>query len=191
MKGKIITHREVAARWSYAEITGRFAAEYATRHPEAASVALMTKIRSGTLFDDLNQAERDQLSNWFDTGYRRDYATVFNAWYRSFRGESWTKSQLAAVYTPSSTEPSGEGRDAAVAADAVPTASTQQEPLIIGHRDDGKLALWEGTCRASLFARAADEDAQILVWVPYDGNWPGRVFGATPHSLEYNIFGLL
>jgi hypothetical protein len=216
MKGKVITHRELAARWSYAEITGRFASKYATNHQDPQSVALINKINNGISFGDLDQAERDQLANWFDTGYRRDCAKVFNAWYVSFRVESWTKSQLAAVYTLPINDPLGQGRsltfgdyiaharrrlpnghvdirDAAVAADSVPSATPfiQREPLVIGHRSDGKLALWEGKFRACLFSRVADQDAQILVWVPYEGKWPGRVLGATPRSLEYYIFGML
>jgi|SRR6266702_5729085 len=199
MLGKIVSHREVAARWSYAEITGRFASEYGAAHQELESVALMTKIRNGALFDDLNQAERDRLGVWFDTGLRRDYAKALNGWYRSFRCENWTKSQLARVNMLPIIDPLGQNRsltflsylahprrrlpngdleirDPAVAADAIPidTPFVQQEPLVAGHWDDGKLMLWEGNFRAVLFARTADPRAEVLVWVPHEGNWPGK-----------------
>ncbi|MCP3460440.1 hypothetical protein [Bradyrhizobium sp. CCGUVB23] len=61
-----------------------------------------------------------------------------------------------------------------MAADAVPIniPFVQQEPLVIGHWDDGKLVLWEGNCRAVLFARTADPKAEVLVWVPHDDSWP-------------------
>ncbi|UWU68195.1 hypothetical protein [Bradyrhizobium sp. NC92] len=199
MKGKIFTHREVAARWSYAEVTGRFAADYAANHQQPESVALMAKIKSGAPFDSLDAAERDRLGVWFDTGLRRDYANALNNWYNSFRCESWTKSQLARVHTLPIIDPLGQGRslaflsylahprrrlpngqletrDPAVAADAVPinTPFAQQEPLVIGHWDDGKLVLWEGNFRAVLFARTADPKAEVLVWMPHEGNWPGK-----------------
>ncbi|WP_156944632.1 hypothetical protein [Bradyrhizobium sp. Ec3.3] len=120
-----------------------------------------------------------------------------NNWYKSFRCESWTKSRLARVHTLPIIDPLGQGRslaflpylahprrrlpngqleirDAAVAADAVPIniPFVQQEPLVIGHWDDGKLVLWEGNFRAVLFARTADPKAEVLVWVPHDDSWP-------------------
>src|SRR5262249_44763726 len=116
-----------------------------------------------------------------------------------FRCESWTKSQLARVHTLPIIDPLGQGRslaflsylahprkclhgggpdqrDPAVAADAVAIATpfVQKEPLIIVHWDDGKLTLWEGNFRAVLFARTADPDAEVLVWVPHEGSWPGK-----------------
>jgi hypothetical protein len=199
MLGKIASHREIAARWSYAEVTGRFAQAYAEAHTDPASIALIKRIKMGASFDDLGQAERDLLSTWFDTGYRRDYARALNGWYRSFRCESWTKSRLARVHTLPIIDPLGQGRslaflsylahprrrlpngdvdvrDPAVAADAVSidTPFVQREPLVIGHWDDGKLTLWEGNFRAVLFARTADPQAEVLCWVPYEGNWPGK-----------------
>jgi hypothetical protein len=199
MLGKIVNHREVAARWSYAEVTGRFASAYVEAHQDAESVALITKIRNDASFDDLDEIERERLAVWFDTGYRKDYAKALNGWYKSFRCESWTKSQLARVHTLPIIDPLGQWRslaflsylayprrrlpdgepdvrDPAVAADMVPTDTpfVQREPLIIGHWDDGKIVLWEGNFRAVLFARTADPKAEVLAWVPYEGNWPGK-----------------
>jgi hypothetical protein len=73
MLGKIVGHREIAARWSYAEITGRFASAYIQNHQDSGSVALISKIRNGASFDNLDGAERERLALWFDTGYRRDF----------------------------------------------------------------------------------------------------------------------
>jgi hypothetical protein len=66
--------------------------------------------------------------------------------------------------------------DAAVAADNVPitTPFVQREPLIVGHWNNGELTLWEGNFRAVLFARTPDPAAEVLVWMPYDGRWPGK-----------------
>lgn len=186
MLGKVVSHREIAARWSYAEVTGRFASEYAQNHQDASSVALMEKIKTGTSFDDLDSAERGRLAVWFDTGYRHDFANAFNGWYQSFRCESWTKSQLARVRTLPVIDPLGQCRslaflsylahprrqlpngdldmrDAANAADAIriDTPFEQREPLIVGHWDNSaKLMLWEGNFRAVLFSRTVDPDAQ-------------------------------
>jgi hypothetical protein len=68
--------------------------------------------------------------------------------------------------------------DPAVAADAVSvgTVFQQREPLIIGHWDDGSIVLWEGNFRAVLFARTPDPLAEVLVWMPYEGNWPPNPF---------------
>jgi hypothetical protein len=44
MIGKIVGHREVAARWSFVEITGRFGSAYTQNHRDAASVALIAKL---------------------------------------------------------------------------------------------------------------------------------------------------
>jgi hypothetical protein len=199
MLGKIVGHREIAARWSYAEITGRFASAYIQNHQDAGSVALISKIRNGAPFDNLDGAERERLAEWFDTGYRRDFANALHGWYRSFRCESWTKSQLARIHTLPYIDPLGRNRslaflsylahprkrlpggrldagDPAVAADAIPidVPFVQLEPLIIGHWDDGTLLLWEGNFRAALFFRTADPKARVLVWVPHEGSWPGN-----------------
>jgi hypothetical protein len=197
--GQIVTHREVAARWSYAEIMGRFSADYEAAHQDAPSLNLIAKIKSGATFDTLIESERELLGQWFDTGYRKDYASALNGWYTSFRCESWTKSQLARVHTLPIIDPLEQGRslaflsylahprhrlpngdlevrDPAVAADAIPidTPFVQKEPLVIGHWDDGKLTLWEGNFRAVLFARTADPKAEVLVWIPHEGRWPGK-----------------
>lgn len=194
MKGKIASNREIAARWSFAEITGRFANAYRQNHTDVVSVTLMAKIQGGALFDNLSPAEHYLLAQWFDTGYRRDYAYALNNWYRTFHCVSWTKSQLARVHTlpiidpleagrslaflsyiahPRKRLPNGQPdqRDPAVAADATPISMpfVQSEPLIVGHWSDGKLTLWEGNFRAVLFARTADPAAEVLVWIPLDG----------------------
>ena len=199
MKGTLASHREVAARWSYAELTGRFAAEYAQRHVGLISAALISKIVSGVPFENLTDEEKQLLAAWFDTGYRKDYANAFNGWYTKFRCESWTKSQLARIHTLPIIDPLAQGRqlafisylahprrkrpdgtpdplDAAVAADNVPitTPFVQKAPLIVGHWDNGKLTLWEGNFRAVLFARTPDPATEVLVWVPHDGQWPGK-----------------
>jgi hypothetical protein len=197
MIGRIVGHREVAARWSFVEITGRFASAYIENHWDAASVALIAKIKNGASFDDLGGAERERLALWFDTGFRADFSNALNGWYRSFRCESWTKSQLAKIHTLPAVDPLGryrsltflsylahprkrlpsgalDERDPAVAADAIPidVPFVQPEPLIAGHWDDGTLMLWEGNFRAVLFSRAADPEAEVLVWVPHEGSWP-------------------
>ena len=197
--GQIVSQREIAARWSFAEITGRFASEYIAAHRDRLSSDLIAKILGGAPYDELDEGERELLSHWFDTGYRKDYARALNGWYDSFRCESWTKSQLARVHTLPIIDPLKQGRslaflsylahprhrlpngdlevrDAAVAADSIPidTPFAQKEPLVIGHWDDGKLTLWEGNFRAVLFARTADPAAQVLVWMPHEGRWPGK-----------------
>jgi hypothetical protein len=199
MQSRIISQRELAARWSYAEVTGRFANEYIGRFQNSESIALIAKIAGATPFDILDAAEKERLSVWFETGYRKDYANAFNGWYKSFQCETWTKSQLARVHTlpvidpleqrrslaflsylahPRKRLPNGDIdiRDPAVAADSVPIATpfVQKEPLVIGHWDDGKLTLWEGNFRAVLFARTSDPKAEVLVWMPHEGNWPGK-----------------
>ncbi|MET4491642.1 hypothetical protein [Bradyrhizobium sp. LA7.1] len=205
MKGKIVTNREVAVRWSYAEVTGRFGAKYAAAHQEPESIALIAKILNGALFDDLDDTERKRLGAWFDTGLRSDFAGALNSWYTSFRCESWSKSELGVVYTLPIIDPLGRGRsftfasylahprkvlaggsldpnDPAVAADAVSpgTPFLQKEPLVVGHWGDGKLVLWEGNFRAALFVRTADAEAEILVWVPNEGHWPKRDRDGSP-----------
>jgi hypothetical protein len=112
-KGTIVSHREVAARWSYSEITGRFATEYSQRHLGSISADLISKITSGVPFDSLSDPETQLLAAWFDTGYRQDYANAFNGWYTQFRCESWTKSQLARVHTLPIIDPLGQRRQLA------------------------------------------------------------------------------
>jgi hypothetical protein len=158
MLGRIISQREVAARWSYAEVTGRFGNEYKSLFNDPESVALLAKVEGGVSFDHLDETKKDRLATWFSGGYRRDYANALNGWYRSFRCESWTKSQLARVHTLPIIDPLGQHRsltlfsylahprrrrpngeletnDPAVAADAVPLDQQfmQTEPLIVGH----------------------------------------------------------
>jgi len=199
MQGRVVSHREIAARWSYAEITGRFAPAYIQNHQDPASVALIGKIRNGTSFDNLDGSERERLVVWFDTGYRADFANALHGWYKSFRCEGWTKSQLARIQTLPSIDPLRQNRslaflsylahprkrlpdggldarDPAAAAEAIPmeVPFVQLEPLIVGHWDDGTLVLWEGNFRAVLFARTPDPDAEVLVWVPHEGSWPGE-----------------
>jgi hypothetical protein len=197
--GQVVTNREIAARWSYSEITGRFASLYAAAHTDSDSVKLIAKILDGASFDDIDDGERELLRRWFDTGLRRDFSWALNEWYDSFRCESWTKSQLARVHTLPVVDPLGsdrqlaflsylahprrrlpngdpEVRDPAVAADGVPLNEpfVQREPLVIGHWMDGKLTLWEGNFRAVLFARSVDPRAEVLVWMPNEGKWPGK-----------------
>jgi hypothetical protein len=80
VKGTIVTHREVAARWSYSEVTGRFASQYSQRYIDPDSVTLISKITSSVPFENLTDPEKQQLAEWFDTGYRQDYANAFNGW---------------------------------------------------------------------------------------------------------------
>jgi len=66
--------------------------------------------------------------------------------------------------------------DAANAADMVPIDSPfEQQELDVGHWDNSaRLTLWEGNFRAVLISSIADPDAQVLIWVPHEGNWPGK-----------------
>lgn len=198
MPKTIASSQEVAARWSFAEVTGRFATEYSQNHTDDASVALIAKIHNGAPFVSLNQTERDLLAHWFSTGYRQQMATTFYQWYTSFRLENWTKSKLARVHTLPIIDPlqqyrsltfisylahprktingTPDLRDPAVKADTVSmtTVFHQTEPLVIGHWNDGRLVLWEGNFRAVLFARTPDPRATVEVWMPHEGSWPGK-----------------
>jgi hypothetical protein len=188
----VISRRELGARWSYAEVTGRFADTYRQNHTDSASVALLTKIADGTAFADLTRADRDMLVGWFETGLRKDYANAIQ-WYDTFKCESWSKDRLMRLNVIPLLDPQRQGRkvpllsfltsprfpedsDPRVAADKVPLDKPyrHEEPLVVGHWNDGLEVLWEGYFRAALFARSEDPDAEIFVWVPFEGNWPGK-----------------
>jgi hypothetical protein len=86
MIGTIISRCELQARWSYAEVTGRFADTYRKNHTDSASVALLTKIADGAAFADLTHTDRDMLVGWFETGLRKDYAGKPSSSRRTLRG---------------------------------------------------------------------------------------------------------
>jgi hypothetical protein len=190
MIGTVIGRYELAARWSYAEVSGRFADEYRKRHPDSASIALRTKIANGAAFTDLSHTDHDMLVEWFETGVRSDFANAMR-WYVSFKCESWSKEKLMRLNVVPRLDPQKKGRivpllsfltsprpledsDPRVTADKVPLNEPylQKEPLVIGHWNDGLEVLWDGYFRAALFARSEDPDAEILVWMPFEGNWP-------------------
>jgi hypothetical protein len=192
MIGMVISRREIEARWSYAEVTGRFADKYRQNHTDPDSVALLRKIEGGAAFADLTQTDRDMLTGWFETGFRNDFAAGMK-WYDTFKCESWRKERLMRLNVVPRLDPKGRGRKVSlhdfltsplpdedshprVAANKVSrdTPYQQKEPLIVGHWDDGLEVLWEGYFRATLFARSEDRDAEILMWVPFEGNWPPK-----------------
>jgi hypothetical protein len=192
MIGTVISRRELEARWSCAEVAGRFADDYRKYQTDPASVALLKKIADSAAFADLTHTDRDMLAEWFETGYRRDFANAMK-WYDTFKCESWSKEKLMRLNAVPRLDPQWQGRtvpllsfltsprpledsDARVAADKVPLNEPYQhkEPLVLGHWDNGLEVLWEGYFRAALFARSEDPDAEILVWVPFEGKWPGK-----------------
>jgi hypothetical protein len=193
MIGTIISRCELRARWSYAEVTGRFADTYRKNHTDSASVALLTKIADGAVFADLTHTDRDILVGWFETGLRKDYANAMQ-WYDTFKCESWSKEKLMRLNVLPCLDPQRQGRivpllsfltsprsledsdDPRVAADKVPLNERyrHKEPLVVGHWDNGLEVLWDGYFRAALFARSEDPNAEIFVWVPFEGNWPGK-----------------
>jgi hypothetical protein len=192
MLGRIVPTREVQARWSFAEITGRFKHEYSGRFHDVTDVALIAKIQGGQAFESLTPGEKETLARWNETGFRHDFADAFR-WYGTFRAESWSKEQLLRLNVVPTLDPQrrrrvvpllsfltaprfSEATDPRVQADRVPLDEPLQlvEPLITGHWGTGEQVLWEGYFRAALFVRSEDLDAHILVWVPHEGNWPGR-----------------
>ncbi len=199
LEGMIISRRELQSRWSYSELTGRFAPFYANNHVGEADRLLMARIQQGVAYDDLDRAAKDMLAHWCETGFRSDFSNALRNWYDTFRCERWTKDRLLrigclAVFDPlkqerivpllsflasARTNPvTGEidPGDPRIKADSVPFDQpfVQAEPLIAGHWDNGEEVLWEGYFRATLFCRAAGWSDTILVWVPHQGNWPGK-----------------
>ena len=188
MLGKIVKPAEVAARWSFCEITGRFAGEYRERHRDPDSAALIAKIMTGLAFDDLTDADHARLADWFHTGFRSDFANAMR-WYDAFICESWTAERLSNLCVMPSVEPdrrrlgsltNSPGRDEIanprVALARIPHDEIYKhgEPLVVGHWDDGLPVLWEGYFRAMLFLRSAKPSDEILLWVPHIGTWPTR-----------------
>ena len=184
--GRVVEPKELAARWSFCEVTGRFSREYRDRHRDPDSLALLEKITAGLTFDELTDADHALLAAWFQTGFRSDFANAMR-WYESFVCESWTAERLSNLCVIPSVEPdrrrlgallSSPGRDeladprAALA--LVPPGENfkHAEPLVVGHWDDGLQVLWEGYFRALLFLRSAKPQDEILLWVPHRGSWP-------------------
>jgi hypothetical protein len=188
MFGKIISREELQARWSYSEMTGRFAADYP-------SGPLKTKIEQRALFESLSAAEHTELTQMNLTGLRKGMAwTMANITH--YRCESWTKEQFLRLHallildpthknarhvpllsffmSPRFRNPDGslQETDPRVQADKVPLEQlfVQRDPLIIGYWPDGVQVLFEGYFRAHLFLRSENPNAQILLWVPHAGS---------------------
>jgi hypothetical protein len=178
MIGKVIPTAELQARWSYAEIDGRFKQYYIVDSD------LRQKAADHVPFDELTQNEMSLLTRLNITGYRKDFALILST-IKTFQCESWTKEQLLRVYTLPILDPRRQKRhvpllsfltaprfnedtDPRVNADKVPldTPFYQREPLIVGYWNYGVQVLYEGYFRAALFIRSENPNANILVWVP-------------------------
>ena len=180
--GQVATHKEIKARWAYAEVRS-------TRFPvyPHLTASLQKRLDGGANFDDLTEADWDELIEGLVKA--RNQKIVDNVGTRSYRVVEWSIVELMGCLVLPSYDAAKQGMmtqysifdssprwvdaqgnpdvsDARVAAEAIGRPLGPHGGAIAIDVGGGKLLLLEGYTRSQLFVHFSPLGTKLLVWVP-------------------------